>query len=49
MSCGFKLIPPLFPFPLQGNVTGQNEYIVYNMYRVLPAYIMEYTCPPQTQ
>lgn len=27
---------------LQGNISGHNEYVVYNAYRVLPEYIIEY-------
>lgn len=28
---------------IQGNITGQNEFVVYNMYRVMPEYVIEYT------
>ena len=27
---------------LQGNVTGEDEYIIYNYYRAMPAYVLEY-------
>ena len=32
----------LMPALLQGNISGHNEYVVYNAYRVLPEYIIEY-------
>ena len=35
---------PLFLY-LQGNVTGQNEFIIYTHYRAMPAYVVEYTVP----
>ena len=31
------------PHVLQGNLSGQNEFVVYNMYRVMPEYMIEYT------
>ena len=32
---------------VQGNLSGQNEFVVYNMYRVMPEYVIEYTdCAP---
>ena len=37
---------------VQGNVTGQDEYVVYNAYRVMPEYVMKYytsTSEPQTR
>lgn len=30
-------------FLYQGNISGQNEYVVYNAYRVVPEYVMEYS------
>jgi hypothetical protein len=30
---------------VQGNVTGQNEFIIYTHYRAMPAYVVEYTVP----
>ena len=30
---------------LQGNINGYNEYVVYNAYRVLPQYAIEYSLP----
>ena len=27
----------------QGNVTGQNEFIIYSHYRAMPAYVIEYS------
>lgn len=34
----------LLVFNLQGNVSGHNEFVVYNAYRVLPEYILKYVC-----
>ena len=27
---------------IQGNVTGQDEYIIYSNYRAMPSYVIEY-------
>ena len=29
-------------FSLQGNVSGQDEFVVYNAYRVMPEYVIKY-------
>ena len=28
---------------VQGNISGRNEFVVYNAYRVMPEYMIEYT------
>ena len=33
--------PPTYA--LQGNISGHNEFVVYNAYRVLPEYVIEYS------
>ena len=42
--CVISLSCNYYPTPmnLQGNVTGYNEYVIYNTYRVLPEYVLEY-------
>ncbi len=30
---------------LQGTLSGMNEYVVYNAYRVMPEYLIEYSTP----
>ena len=30
---------------LQGNISGHDEYVIYNPYRTLPEYVIEYTTP----
>ncbi|CAI8022869.1 hypothetical protein GBAR_LOCUS13385 [Geodia barretti] len=46
----FRFIPtkrqtPVYCGNLQGNVTDQNEFIIYTHYRAMPAYVVEYTVP----
>ena len=34
---------------LQGNISGQNEFVVYNAYRVMPEYVINYKAASMSQ
>lgn len=43
--CVYNSLSGIYNTHMQGNISGQDEFVVYNAYRVMPEYIIKYYSP----